>query len=119
MKRESKKEDYDLLLLLSTLGSNKIRVLLILAHLYPKAITATQLSLLMGYSLKARTIYRGILNDLEERGLIYMDKLTPKVSSIRINHDNELLNRLIELVQAYGSYYKQELEREIGKKELD
>ncbi len=101
--------DYELILLFSTLGANKIRALMILAHIYPKAITATQLSILMGYSMKARTIYRGILHNLENRELILMDKLTPKVSSIRINHEQPLLARLIKLVQHYGKDYSDKL----------
>ena len=99
------KHDYELLLLLSTLGANKIRAMLVLAHIYPKAITATQLSLLLGYSMKARTIYRGILEDLQNRELIYLDKLTPKVASIRLNHDNPLLKRLIDLSKLHGEKY--------------
>ena len=107
MDSDVEKDDYELLLLMSTLGANKIRVILILAHLYPKAITATQLSTLLGYSMKARTIYRGILDDLQERELIFLDKLTPKVASIRLNHENPLLKRLIELAKSYGEeYYK-------------
>ena len=105
MDSAEEKDDYELLLLLSTLGANKIRAILVLAHLYPKAITATQLSLLLGYSMKARTIYRGILEDLQNRELIYLDKLTPKVASIRLNHDNPLLKRLIDLSKKHGEKY--------------
>ncbi len=99
------RHNYDLLLLLSTLGSNKIRAILVLVHQYPKAVTATQLSMLLGYSLKARTIYRGILDDLQERDLIFLDKLTPKVASIRLNHENPLLKKMIDLAQKYGKKY--------------
>ncbi|MCG3222478.1 MAG: hypothetical protein H7641_13945 [Candidatus Heimdallarchaeota archaeon] len=106
MESNSEKQDYELLLLLSTLGANKIRAILILAHLYPKAITATQLSDILGYSMKARTIYRGILEDLQEKELIYLDKLTPKVASIRLNHDNPLLKRLIDLAKEHGENYQ-------------
>jgi hypothetical protein len=104
-KMNAEKHNYDLLLLLSTLGSNKIRAILVLAHQYPKAVTATQLSMLLGYSLKVRTIYRGILDDLQERDLIFLDKLTPKVASIRLNHENPLLKRMIDLAQKYGEKY--------------
>ena len=113
------KLDYELLLLLSTLGANKIRAILILAHLYPKAITATQLSTLLGYSLKARTIYRGILDDLQERELIFLDKLTPKVASIRLNHENELLKRLIDLAQTQGTEYQKVIDELLVKKDDD
>jgi len=113
------KLDYELLLLLSTLGANKIRAILILAHLYPKAITATQLSTLLGYSLKARTIYRGILDDLQERELIFLDKLTPKVASIRLNHENELLKRLIDIAQTQGTEYQKVIEELLVKKDED
>ncbi len=109
-KMNAEKHNYDLLLLLSTLGSNKIRAILVLAHQYPKAVTATQLSMLLGYSLKARTIYRGILDDLQERDLIFLDKLTPKVASIRLNHENPLLKRMIDLAQKYGEKYLEVIE---------
>ncbi|MCK4896055.1 MAG: hypothetical protein KAS47_04550 [Candidatus Heimdallarchaeota archaeon] len=104
-KMNAERYEYDLMLLLSTLGSNKIRAILVLAHQYPKAVSATQLSMLLGYSLKARTIYRGILSDLQKRDLIFLDKLTPKVASIRLNHENPLLKRMIELAQKYGEKY--------------
>ncbi len=109
-KMNAERHNYDLLLLLSTLGSNKIRAILVLAHQYPKAVTATQLSMLLGYSLKVRTIYRGILDDLQERDLIFLDKLTPKVASIRLNHENPLLKRMIDLAQKYGEKYLEVIE---------
>ena len=117
MDSEVEKLDYELLLLLSTLGANKIRVILILAHLYPKAVTATQLSTLLGYSMKARTIYRGILDDLQERELIFLDKLTPKVASIRLNHENELLKRLINIAKIQGAEYQKVIENLLVKKD--
>ena len=113
------KLDYELLLLLSTLGANKIRAIMILAHVYPKAVTATQLSTLLGYSMKARTIYRGILDDLQERELIFLDKLTPKVASIRLNHENELLKRLIDMAQNHGKEYQKVIEELLVKKDDD
>ncbi|MCE7749828.1 MAG: hypothetical protein GPJ51_15685 [Candidatus Heimdallarchaeota archaeon] len=119
MDSEVEKNDYELLLLLSTLGANKIRAVLILAHLYPKAITATQLSTLLGYSMKARTIYRGILDDLQERELIFLDKLTPKVASIRLNHENDLLKRLIDLAKTHGKDYLKVIDDLMGKKNED
>ena len=119
MDSEVEKNDYELLLLLSTLGANKIRAVLILAHLYPKAITATQLSTLLGYSMKARTIYRGILDDLQERELIFLDKLTPKVASIRLNHENDLLKRLIDLSKTHGKDYLKVIDDLMGKKNED
>jgi hypothetical protein len=119
MDSELEKHDYELLLLMSTLGANKIRAVLILAHLYPKAITATQLSTLLGYSMKARTIYRGILDDLQERELIFLDKLTPKVASIRLNHENALLKRLIELTKSYGDDYLKVIDDLIRKQDED
>ncbi len=119
MDSEVEKKDYELLLLLSTLGANKIRAVLILAHLYPKAITATQLSTLLGYSMKARTIYRGILDDLQERELIFLDKLTPKVASIRLNHENDLLKRLIDLTKSHGEDYLKVIEDLMVKKNED
>ena len=114
-KMNAEKHNYDLLLLLSTLGSNKIRAILVLAHQYPKAVTATQLSMLLGYSLKARTIYRGILDDLQERDLIFLDKLTPGeleelIRFARLNHENPLLKSMIDLAQKYGEKYLEVIE---------
>ena len=119
MDSSEEKLDYELMLLLSTLGANKIRSILVLAHLYPRAITATQLLVLLGYSMKARTIYRGILEDLQNRDLIYLDKLTPKVASIRLNHDNPLLKRLIDISEKYGENYQNVIKKLLEGKQDD
>ncbi len=82
------------------------KILLALAHLYPKAISANQLVEIIEYSHKSRVLSRGILNELEQRNLILRDKLTATLHSIRINHDHNLMKLLVEITQASGQDFR-------------
>ncbi|MHA2403390.1 MAG: hypothetical protein ACXADH_10405 [Candidatus Kariarchaeaceae archaeon] len=69
---------YRLLMVFSSLEPLKLKILLILAHLSPQRVSASELTMLLGYSKKARTIYRGVLDELQADGFIIVEKLTPK-----------------------------------------
>lgn len=97
---------YDLMMAFSSYTELKRKIILCLAHIYPQAISGTQLAQLIGYSGKARTLYRGILNRLQEDAVILIDKLTPKLYSIRINHDHHLMKFLIDLTTQHGTPFK-------------
>ena len=94
---------YDLIMLLSSLSELKRRILLALAHLSPKAVSGVQLTRLINYSGKSRTLYRGVLDELVSDSLILADKLTPRLYSVRINHEHPLLQTLIQLAKKHGS----------------
>ncbi|MFX1296676.1 MAG: hypothetical protein ACFFD2_17695 [Promethearchaeota archaeon] len=100
------KEVYNLLIAFSSYTELKRKIILCLAHIYPQAVSGTQLSRMIGYSGKARTLYRGILDRLNEDNVILLDKLTSKLYSIRINHNHYLMKLLINLSQTFGMELK-------------
>ena len=93
---------YDLIMLLTSLSESKRRIVLALAHLAPKAVSGVQLTMMISYSGKSRTLYRGVLDELAADRLILADKLTPRLYSVRINHENPLLQTLTNLVKKHG-----------------
>jgi len=104
------KEVYDLIIAFSSYTELKRKILLCLAHIYPKAVSGAQLSNMIGYSGQARTLYRGVLDRLKEDNVILLDKLTPKLYSIRINHNHPLMKLLVNIVQINGAALKKEYE---------
>ena len=93
---------YDLIILLASLSEIKRRIVLALAHLAPKAVSGIQLTKMISYSGKSRTLYRGVLDELSEAGLILADKLTPRLYSVRVNHEHPLIHVLIGLTKEHG-----------------
>ena len=89
-------------MLLTSLSEIKRRIVLALAHLAPKAVSGIQLTMLIKYSGKSRTLYRGVLDELASDGLILADKLTPRLYSVRTNHENPLMQVLTDLTKNYG-----------------
>lgn len=87
---------------LLSLSEIQRRILISLAHIYPRAASGKQLITLIGYSGKAKSLYRGPLERLEKEELILVDRLTPRLHSIRVNHLHPLISYLIELVEAHG-----------------
>lgn len=94
---------YQLIIAFSSYTELKRKILVCLAHIYPRAISGVQLSAMIGYSGQARTLYRGVLDRLQNDNVILLDKLTPKLYSIRINHNHSLMKLLIDLSQAHGT----------------
>ena len=93
---------YRLLLVISSLETLKTRILLVLSHLYPKRLNATELSLLLGYSKKSRALYRGVLDEMEQEELLSIERITQKHFSIQLNNKHPLMQELIELCLAEG-----------------
>jgi len=93
---------YDLIMLLASLSEIKRRIVLALAHLAPKAVSGIQLTKMISYSGKSRTLYRGVLDELSADGLILADKLTPRLYSVRVNHEHPLIQVLIGLTKEHG-----------------
>ncbi len=93
---------YDLIMLLSSMSEIKRRIMLALAHLAPKAVSGVQLTKMISYSGKSRTLYRGVLDELTADRLILADKLTPRLYSVRINHEHPLLQILVSLAKEHG-----------------
>ena len=93
---------YELIQLLSSLNDVRRAILLALAHIYPKSVSGVQLSRLIGYSGKSRSLYRGVLVHLQEHNMIQIDQLTPKLYAIRINNEHPLLSILVQMCKEYG-----------------
>lgn len=93
---------YELLQLMASLNDTRRSILLALAHIYPRSVSGVQLSRLIGYSGKSRSLYRGVISHLKENELIQIDQLTPKLYAIRVNNEHPLLSVLVELCRAHG-----------------
>ncbi len=97
---------YELIQLMSSLNDTRRAILLALGHIYPKSVSGVQLSRLIGYSGKSRSLYRGVLSHLQENDMIQIDELTPKLYAIRINSEHPLLTVLIEMCKEFGEESK-------------
>ncbi len=93
---------YDLIQLMSSLNDTRRAILLALAHIYPRSVSGVQLSRLIGYSGKSRSLYRGVISHLMENEMIQIDQLTPKLYAIRINNEHPLLSVLVALCRTNG-----------------
>lgn len=93
---------YELIQLMSSLNDTRRAILLALAHIYPRSVSGVQLSRLIGYSGKSRSLYRGVISHLKENEMIQIDQLTPKLYAIRINNEHPLLTILVDLCKVHG-----------------
>jgi hypothetical protein len=91
---------------MASLNDTRRAILLALGHIYPKSVSGVQLSRLIGYSGKSRSLYRGVLSHLQENDMIQIDQLTPKLYAIRINSEHPLLSVLVEMCKTYGDESK-------------
>ncbi|MFW9808549.1 MAG: hypothetical protein ACFFE6_04120 [Candidatus Thorarchaeota archaeon] len=107
---------YELVQLMASLNDTRRAILLALAHIYPRSVSGVQLSRLIGYSGKSRSLYRGVISHLKENEMIQIDQLTPKLYAIRINNEHPLLSVLVNLCRVYGKHatkmYTKALEEE-------
>ncbi|NHJ14308.1 MAG: hypothetical protein EAX95_11565 [Candidatus Thorarchaeota archaeon] len=99
---EQQRSVYELLQLMSSFNETRRAILLALAHVYPRSVSGVQLSRLIGYSGKSRSLYRGVLSHLQEDKLILIDELTPKLYAIRINSEHPLLEVLVSMCRKFG-----------------
>ena len=93
---------YELIQLMSSLNDTRRAILLALAHIYPRSVSGVQLSRLIGYSGKSRSLYRGVISHLKENEMIQIYQLTPKLYAIRINNEHPLLTILVDLCKVHG-----------------
>jgi hypothetical protein len=102
---------YELVQLMSSLNDTRRAILIALAHIYPRSVSGVQLSRLIGYSGKSRSLYRGVLAHLQENQMIMIDQLTPKLYAIRVNNEHPLLMLLVDMCRTYGSKSKKIYEK--------
>ncbi len=103
---EQQRSMYELLQLMSSFNETRRAILLALSHIYPRSVSGVQLSRLIGYSGKSRSLYRGVLSHLQEDKMILIDELTPKLYAIRINSEHPLLGVLVNMCRTYGEETK-------------
>jgi len=109
----SNQEVYDIILTLGSMEPLKANILLILAHIAPDTVSGTELTQLLGYSTKARTIYRGVLTELENDGYIRLHR-DGNQHAITIDQSHSLMIKLHELVVEEGSDYTDRLYTKLG-----
>jgi len=93
---------YDLVTLMSSYNDTRRAILLALAHIYPRSVSGVQLSRLIGYSGKSRSLYRGVITHLKDEEVIQIDQLTPKLYAIRVNNEHPLISVLVDLCKTNG-----------------
>ncbi len=113
------KEVYNLVVAFASYTELKRKILLCLAHIYPRAVSGAQLSTMIGYSGQARTLYRGVLDRLQADNVILLDKLTPKLYSIRINHNHHLMKILVKISETHGTQMKKNYALTLMKGEIN
>ncbi len=72
-----------------------------LISIYPKGSSGIDIARALGISVQSKSIYRD-LKALDKQGLIRLDEIHSRLKLAYANYDNQLVNRLIELVQIHG-----------------
>ena len=91
------------MMLLQSLDEIRRSIVMSLAHIYPKKVTATQLSLISGYSVKSKYLYRSkAIAFLEDEGLIQVERIGKRLMLVQLNQENTLLQYLVELCLEEG-----------------
>lgn len=106
---------YKLFMIFGSLDLLKIKIILTLTHIFPKQISCAKLSNLIGYSKQARSIYRGVLPDLEKKGFITISRNQKNSYRVSINYDNPLMLHLIQLTAKHGYKTSMELTKALSK----
>ncbi len=72
-----------------------------LISIYPKGSSGIDIARALGISVQSKSIYRD-LKVLDKQGLIHLEEIHSRLKLAYANYDNQLVNRLIELVQIHG-----------------
>jgi hypothetical protein len=104
---------YELVQVMASLNDTRRSIISALAHIYPRSVSGVQLSRLIGYSGKSRSLYRGVLSQMQENEMILIDQLTPKLYAIRINNEHPLLSIFVEMCRKYGAKTRKVYEKSL------
>ncbi len=91
-------------------------ILMQLITIFPKGSSGIDLARALGISVQSKSIYRD-LKSLEKQGLVRIDEIHSRLKLTYANNDNQLVNRLIELVQIHGEALRKLLQDEKQKGE--
>lgn len=72
-----------------------------LISIYPKGSSGIDIARALGISVQSKSIYRD-LKALNKQGLVHLEEVHSRLKLAYANDDNQLVNRLIELVQIHG-----------------
>jgi hypothetical protein len=84
-------------------------ILMQLISIYPQGSSGIDLARALGISVQSKSIYRD-LNALEKQGIVRIDEVHSRLKLAYANYDNQLVNRLIELVQIHGESLRELLQ---------
>ncbi len=80
-----------------------------LISIYPQGSSGIDLARALGISVQSKSIYRD-LKTLEKQGLVRIDEVHSRLKLTYANFDNQLVNRLVELVQIHGESLRELLQ---------
>ncbi|MFX0126235.1 MAG: hypothetical protein ACFFAE_21625 [Candidatus Hodarchaeota archaeon] len=80
-----------------------------LISIYPQGSSGIDLARALGISVQSKSIYRD-LKTLEKQGLVRIDEVHSRLKLAFANFNNQLVNRLIELVQIHGESLREMLQ---------
>ena len=99
----SNKEIYQIFLLLQSFDEIKRSIIMVLVHIFPKEVSASQIANLAGYSTRSKYIFKsGALEMLEKEKIIEIAKPAKRLMLIKINSENKLLIKFSQLCQVEG-----------------
>ena len=78
--------------------------------IHPKGSSGIDIARALGISVQSKSIYRD-LKVLDKQGLIHLDEIHSRLKLAYANYDNQLVNRLIELVQIHGESLQELLQQ--------
>ncbi|MHA2363053.1 MAG: hypothetical protein ACXAC7_03785 [Candidatus Hodarchaeales archaeon] len=106
----SPEEIYELFLLFQGLDDLKRSLIMVLSHIYPKQVTATQLAVLAGYSKSSKHIFKsGALTSLTTENLIKIQRPTKRLMLIQISPNHSLLMKFSNICQKVGIHVQETL----------
>ena len=83
---------------------------MVLAHVYPKEISTSELTVLLGYSKESRYLYKNeALKALELENLIKLTKPARNLTQIKINEEHTLLKKFYQICKTEGTKLSEEL----------
>ena len=102
------KEIHELFLLLQTYDDIKRSIIMVLAHIYPKEISGSQIANLAGYSRKSKYIFKsGALEILEKEKILVVSRPTKRLMMIKLNPEHNLLMKFSQICQDNGRILKE------------
>ncbi len=76
---------------------------MVLVHMYPAELTASQVSYLAGYSAKSKYIFKtNALGDLEQESIIQIKRPTKRFMLIQIHPENLILQKFARICREHG-----------------